>query len=245
MELDQRLLCRPSKFGGKDGDWNDWVFTTRAYLDTVDEANPDALDEIESTDKEIKLPSMSTKCREASRKTYFVLIMLLTGPPLLQLRSVERGNGYEAWRRLHERYDSSTTSRVASLLQSIMRPTAFPQDSAGFEAALQEWQLQVQRWESLAVDMLNDAVKRQILLEQSPHAIRSQLMMHNHALYAELRPAVLSFVVSSWDWSSQPSRRQQRGGASGTAPMEVDALMLGQCVLALTLGKGKGKVKGR
>ena len=40
MDLDQRLLGRPSKFDGKDGEWNDWVFTTRAYLDTVDEAKP-------------------------------------------------------------------------------------------------------------------------------------------------------------------------------------------------------------
>ena len=41
---------------------------------------------------------------------------------------------------------------------------SFPQDPGGFEVALNELEHLVQRWEALATDILNDAVKRQIFL---------------------------------------------------------------------------------
>ena len=67
---------------------------------------------------------------------------------------------------LVERYGANA-SRLHHLLQCIMRPEAFPQDAAGFEVARNEWEHLVQRWEILATDLLNDAVKRQILLDMA------------------------------------------------------------------------------
>ena len=40
------------------------------------------------------------------------------------------------------------------MLQSIMRPKAFPQDSGGFDVAMNEWEHLVQRREVLANDIL-------------------------------------------------------------------------------------------
>ena len=60
-----------------------------------------------------------------------------------------------------ERYDGANASRLHHMLQSIMRPKAFPPDVGGFEVALNESEDLVQRWEILASDLVNDAVKRQ------------------------------------------------------------------------------------
>ena len=53
-----------------------------------------------------------------------------------------------------ERHDGANESRLHHILQSIMRPMAFPHDAGGFDTALHL----VQRWEILASDLLNDAV---------------------------------------------------------------------------------------
>ena len=53
-----------------------------------------------------------------------------------------------------ERYEVANASGLHHMLQSIMRPKAFPQDSGGFEVALNGWEHLVQRWEVLANDIL-------------------------------------------------------------------------------------------
>jgi len=115
---------------------------------------------------------------------------------------------------------------LASILQAILKPKAFPQDAMGFETALQDWELLTSRWESMAIDTLNGAVRRQLLLEQTPANIRVQLTLSGPDSYEGLRSAVLNYMVNAKDWSSQ-----HVGDA-----MEVDAL---------TKGKGKGKDKDK
>ena len=128
----------------------------------------DHLDAVETdSERVIALSSLGDVAVENARKLFYALTMLLQGPPLLLLKKAERGNGFEAWRLLVERYEGANASRLHHVLQSIMRPKTFPQDSGGFEVALNEWEHFVQRWEVLANDIPNDAVKRQILLDMA------------------------------------------------------------------------------
>ena len=169
MEVDARLLGRPPRFTGNEAEWSDWSFQARAYFDTVNPSMADHLDAVETnSERVILLSSLGDVATETARKMFYALTMLLQGPPWLLLEKVERGKGFEAWRLLVERYEGANASREHHMLQSIMRPKAFPQDSGGFEVALNEWEHLVQRWEVLANDILNDAVKRQILLDMAP-----------------------------------------------------------------------------
>ena len=117
--------------------------------------------------------SLTHVATENARKMFHALTMLLQGPPLLQLKRKERGDGFEAWKLAGERYDGANASRLHHL-QSIVRPKAFPRDAGGFEVALNEWVHLVQRWEVLASDLLNDAVRRQILLEMAQSSADSR-----------------------------------------------------------------------
>ena len=85
--------------------------------------------------------------------------------------------------------------------------------------ALNEWEHLVQRWEVLANDILNDAVKRQILLDMAPAGIRVQLTLAGHSSYEALRSAIMSYLVSSRDWNATANPSD-----STSTPMEVDAL---------------------
>ena len=207
-ELDARLLGRPPRFGGAEAEWADWVFQTRAYFDTLGDEVPTALDAAETAGRAVPLVTLRAPLQDASRKVYYVLAMLLHGPPLLMLRGVERGNGLEAWRLLKERYESATASRLHAMLQGILRPERFPETAPEFEAALQDWELLVGRWESMANDVLNDSVKRQILLEQAPANIRLQLTLAGRPDYPTLRGALLTYLMNSRDWNQQNGRRR-------------------------------------
>lgn len=101
-------------------------------------------------------------------------------------------------------------------------PQFFPTDAPGFESALQEWELRVSRWEVLAPNTLNDAVKRQILIAQSPAQVR-------------LRNVVLAYLVSVRTWFAD----QQR------TPMDVGASMQQDDVNGMGAKGKKGKYKGR
>ena len=85
--------------------------------------------------------------------------------------------------------------------------------------ALNEWEHLVQRWEVLASDILNDAVKRQIILDMAPAGIRVQLKLARHSSYEALRSAIMQYLVASRDWNATANP-----SASTSTPMEVDAL---------------------
>ena len=158
----------------------------------------DHLDAVETnSERVIPLSTLGNVTVENARKMFYALTMLLQGPSLLLLKRVERDNGFEAWRQLVERYEGANESRLHHMLQSIMRPKAFPQDSGGCEVTLNEWEHLVQRWEVLANDILNDAVKRQILLDMAPVGIRVQLTLAGHSSYETLRSAIMSYLVAS------------------------------------------------
>ena len=73
------------------------------------------------------------------------------------------------------------------MLQSIMRPKSFPPDAARFDVAVNEWEHLVRRWEVWTSDMLNGAVKRQILLNTAPAGIRVQLSLAGHLVEVEVK----------------------------------------------------------
>lgn len=46
LDVDSRLLGRPSSYDGTESQWEDWPFQMRAYLDVLDDqAYLDVLDE--------------------------------------------------------------------------------------------------------------------------------------------------------------------------------------------------------
>ena len=199
----------------------------------------DVLDLAESSGAALPLSRLTTENKALSRQIFDVLVNLLTA--MLELRRCGRGDGLECWRLLCQRYEQATTSRLAAMLNSILRPMTFAQDALGFETALKDWELQVSKWESMASDLLNDAVKRQVLQEQAPAAIRLQIMMQGHDAYDRMHNAVLGYVVSSRDWSSQARAQQPKN--YGSDPLDVDAITWkgGKDAKGKSKGKGKGK----
>ena len=193
LDVDSRLLGRPPTFSGDEAGWEDWAFTMRAYLCTLQPHSG-----VGVWDAELWLTTAETSAvfvdnarmlqdgREFSQHLYYILAMLLKGGTLITLKRVPRGHGLEAWRQLCIRYDRPAAGRVHALLGEIMRPKSFPQESGKFEEALTAWEQKIDKWETLAQDILNDAIKRQILIEQAPAGIRVHLTLQGHRTYADM-----------------------------------------------------------
>ncbi len=103
---------------------------------------------------------------------------------------------------MNARYEKGTTSRLAATLQIILRPPSFPGDALGFESALKDCELLVTTWQTMADERLSDAVKRQILEEQAPRAIKMQLLMESLIDYDDMRSTVFNYVVTARDKSA-------------------------------------------
>ena len=78
-----------------------------------------------NSERVITLSSLGDVAVENARKMFCALAVQLQGPPLLLLKKMERGNGFEAWGLLVERYEGANASRLHYVLQSIMRPKTF------------------------------------------------------------------------------------------------------------------------
>ena len=128
--VDARLLGRPPRLTGNEAECPDWSFQARAYFDTVNPSMADHLNAVETnSERVILLSSLGDVATENARKMFYALTMLLQGPPVLLLQKVDRGNGFEAWRLLVERYEGPTqVDYVICHSQSCAR-RRFPQDS--------------------------------------------------------------------------------------------------------------------
>ena len=129
MEGDLLRLGRPPTFEGNEEAWQEWAFQARAFLSLLGVSVADDMTRVETAAEQIDMADLSEDRRGYARKVYYVLTMLLRGPPLAVLRQVENTNGYEAWRRLLRRYDSNLAGRQHNLLSVILRPKPFPHEA--------------------------------------------------------------------------------------------------------------------
>ena len=77
-------------------------------------------------------------------------------------------NGALAWRALITRYAPNTAPRVQSLMSAILNVKPFPSELTAHEIALDEWQENIRKWESISGDRFNASMKKAIFLDRAP-----------------------------------------------------------------------------
>ena len=79
------------------------------------------------------------KYEEWCQGMWWVLLAKTTGEALLRVRTVETGNGMEAYRRLHKWYGKQTVMGLAELRQRVIRPVQARREE-DFAKWVGEWQ---------------------------------------------------------------------------------------------------------
>ena len=76
--------------------------------------------------------------------------MNVRGPALAVIRGITDMNKALAWWALITRYAPNTAPRVQSLMSVILNVKTFPSELTACEIALDEWQENIRKWESIS-----------------------------------------------------------------------------------------------
>ena len=130
----------------------------------------------------------------AAQKLFHVLVMNVRGPALSVIRGITDMNRALAWRALITRYAPNTAPRVQSLISAILNVKTFPSELIAYEIALNQWQENIRKWESISGDRFNVSMKKAIFLDKAPSTVRIQLQMQSLDTFEAMTAVTLQFL---------------------------------------------------
>ena len=236
---DLQKLGKPPIYSGKEDEWNEWSFVMKSYMSLLSTHVPALLTGAENpvTSPDMSIATIRATLTEdgvtAAKKLFHVLVMNVRGPALAVIRGITDMNGALAWRALITRYAPNTAPRVQSLMSAILNAKTFPSELTAYEIALDEWQENIRKWESISGDRFNVSMKKALFLDKTPSSVRVPLQMQNLATFEAMTAVTLQFLQHNAQYQAgvtvTPNNRR------GPDDMEIDALTK----------KGKGKSKGK
>ena len=171
--LDTRL-GKPEVFTGKEAKWEAWYFKFRAYMSSMGGTMASLLGVAEA-DKEVQLATLGSEDTAAARRLFLALVMLTDDAALRIVQSVTDENGIEALRRLLKRFNPVTQGRVLAVLNSILQVDLGSDELTMMDKVVQ-WEQEVAEFEKLSRETLPDIIKRAIIAERAPGAVRTHLL---------------------------------------------------------------------
>ena len=96
----RKAYGKAPKFTGLEKDWSDWSWRYQSWAAITRVSS--LLEKCLVYDGSLKLADVSSKIAKKSRMVYHTFVNCLEGRALTLLRSIERGNGFLAWRKLNE-----------------------------------------------------------------------------------------------------------------------------------------------
>ena len=162
-------------------------------------------------------------------------------------------NGFEAWRRIHRRWDPLTAGRKRNILWAILNPERVKRWE-NVRAAIEQLEDLFRRYENRKNEAgererLSEDIKATSLELLVPSDIERHLLLNKGRLttYAQMKSEI-DLVIESSLGSKAPISRLGAASSSdgGPAPMDVDSLT--KVINSLVKGKGsggKGKSKGK
>ena len=236
---DLQKLGKPPIYSGKEDEWNEWSFVMKSYVSFLSTHVPALLTGAENpaASPDMSIATIRATLTEdgvtAAKKLFHVLVMNVRGPALAVIRGITDMNGALAWRALITRYAPNTAPRVQSLMSAILNAKTFPSELTAYEIALDEWQENIRKWESISGDRFNVSMKKALFLDKAPMNVRVPLQMQNLATFEAMTAVTLQFLQHNAQYQAgvtvTPNNRR------GPDDMEIDALTK----------KGKGKSKGK
>ena len=135
--IDQKGIGRPDKYNGKDFDaFLPWSVKTSGFISGVYSEFKEALVWAQEFEKEIEDDDIGKAygmeaddvdriedLQQKEQQLYTALLALTEDDAWDIVHNAGDGRGFEAWRRLHARYDPLTSGRKRNLLNAILRPT--------------------------------------------------------------------------------------------------------------------------
>ena len=197
---DLQKLGKPPIYSGKEDEWNEWSFVMKSYVSLLSTHVPALLTGAENpvASPDMSIATIRATLTEdgvtAAKKLFHVLVMNVRGPALAVIRGITDMNGALAWRALITRYAPNTAPRVQSLMSAILNAKTFPSELTAYEIALDEWQENIRKWESISGDRFDVSMKKALFLDKAPTNVRVPLQMQNLATFEAMTAVTLQFL---------------------------------------------------
>lgn len=174
--------------------------------------------------------------KDRCSQLYSILTGLLRGKPLTELRQVDGGNGYEAWRQLTQMYLPKTKSRAISLLAALMHEASFTmKNKTLLDQVLGLERLRTEYMRSSGTDLPDDLMLS-VLVKCLPKEIQQhvQLQLTEFSTYSRVRAMIIGYERTTMTWNpgkshselgrlfNPSSKASQPSNNMGLAPMEID-----------------------
>ncbi len=192
--VDTRLLGRPGDFNGEADRWRDWSVVFKGYamaaLPQLAELMRWALQQAAPAHNAALQHALQV---QASQQLYWMLLMLCKNAALHVVLGGGDGEGLEAWRLLHERYEPSVPTRFAAQLMALM--------SVNLQGELTErmaaWERDVALYEAASGKNLDDEVRIGIFMLRLPESpTKTHLLMRSDHLrtWKDFRSEILAIT---------------------------------------------------
>ena len=214
--LDERHFRRCDKLSGTN--WKEFSFQFRT---AVGSANPKIRKILELVAKAGKdddwdlffhdQPDWTDdEATRGGQEVYAALSALVTGDAMTVVRSVTNGNGWEAWSRLHSRFDPRTPAKALMMMMAVLQ-TRKVKDSRELPNTVQDWEVKVKNREVEHSITLDPKIKIALMTSFLPPDLQDLVFQWSDAktTFEELRDKVMSLAVN-------------RAAMAKPTPMEVD-----------------------
>ena len=211
--IDTRHLKIPH-FNGMIGDYDDWAFTFKRSIRSVDRTAYDLLTEVEKMSKfdlgELAVAYQDNEIQKYSAELYDLLCQQVGGEALQMVRAVDDMEGLEAWSRIHKKYSPKTMARAVRLVGQVTSPAKVV-DLKYVESELTRWEEKVKVLSKEFGENFSDTVRVGIILSVMPPSVQEMIYnsLGDNVKYEEVASKIRSVV------STKVAMMQ------GPAPMDI------------------------
>ena len=244
-----KMLPRPPCFEPKTREeelsqFRDWWWQMEQYLVAIDGLYARDLEEIrQDLNNAISMDTATADEKKRANFLFSLLASLMKGRPLLLLRGISVGNGYEAVRQLIRSCQPTNRNRTLGLLQVLMAWPQFDMKQAMLPQIL-KLEDTFREYERIGGTIPTE-MRFAILMKSLSGQLKTylQITLQDSTSYDDLRESILKYDAATIKWSQTMSMGTQFPGKEQddtAVPMDVDRVSKGK-----QKGKNKGKSKDK
>eukprot|EP00959_Pyramimonas_sp_CCMP1952_P407022 8530225-Pyramimonas_sp.AAC.1 len=119
--IDTKLLGRGLRdFSGDENDWSDWCYRFESYCGAVSQVMLQSMERAREHENPIVLAAAEDDVKQHSANLAYILKSVVYGEMTKVYRKIEKGNGFEMWRRMCIRYEHKDKNTKRGVLNAVM-----------------------------------------------------------------------------------------------------------------------------
>jgi hypothetical protein len=198
---DTRGIGRPIIFKGDEHKWAEWKAKLLAYLRVIAPKSDEVIDwacknttAILETDVDLKYGDQSPDVMKYSANLYSILLSCTEDDPFRICHSVKEGNGLEALRLLHRRYEPRTPGTKRALLKAIIN-NGQAKKAEDIEKNVMHVEELMKKYEVMSGTPLPEDLRVTVIIDLCVKDLREHLELTTREMaYKEVREEIMSYV---------------------------------------------------